>query len=236
MAPRWLHWWAVITLLAALPLLLLGAEVTTKGIGMVDERGLRSPWFFFQEFLNQRGLDWKIEHGHRQAGWIIGTCVILLGAFCWWQEPRRWVCWLSVVALPAVCVQGLLGIFRVELNALLGKTLALVHGCFAQLVFALLAALVVVTSRRWQNATPLAEPEKPGLKRWVILTAVLIYGQLILGSLVRHMDFAFGARAHLLGAFVVIAAVLHLGKLVLASPRRAFVGRSVVILVILTGV
>ena len=77
-APRWLHWWALVTLLAAVPLLFLGAEVTTKGVGMVDAQGLRSPWYFFEEYLKDRGLDWKIEHGHRQAGWIIGMCVIAL--------------------------------------------------------------------------------------------------------------------------------------------------------------
>src|SRR4051794_5981383 len=112
--PRIVHCWALLTVIAALPLLFLGAEVTTMGAGMVDERGLRSPWYFFQEFVNERGLDWKIEHGHRQAGWIVGNCVIVLAALTWWLEPRRWVRWLSVAILAAVCSQGLLGIFRIE--------------------------------------------------------------------------------------------------------------------------
>src|ERR1700732_3401404 len=105
-APPWLHWWALLTLVAAVPLLFLGAEVTTMGAGMVDAQGLRSPWYFFQEFLRQSGLDWKIEHGHRLAGGIIGTCVIVLAVLTWWREPRRWVRGLSLVALVAVCGQG----------------------------------------------------------------------------------------------------------------------------------
>ena len=41
--PRWIHWCAVLTVCAALPLLTLGAEVTTRGVGMVDPRGFRWP-------------------------------------------------------------------------------------------------------------------------------------------------------------------------------------------------
>src|SRR4051812_595132 len=95
--PRWLHWWSILTVVAALPLLLLGAEVTTKGVGMVDRVGLRSPWYFFQEFLQDRGLGWLIEHGHRQVGWIVGNGVIILVVMTWWKDPRRWVRMISLV-------------------------------------------------------------------------------------------------------------------------------------------
>ena len=49
LAPRWLHWWAVFTACAALPLVLLGAEVTTKQVGMVDPQGFRAPWPCFSK-------------------------------------------------------------------------------------------------------------------------------------------------------------------------------------------
>ena len=51
-----------------------------------------------------------------------------------------------MVALIAVIVQGLLGGFRVRLHALFGTNLAVIHGCFAQLVFALLVCLAGVFS------------------------------------------------------------------------------------------
>ena len=41
--PRWLRAWAVLTACAALPLVTLGAEVTTKQVGMVDQKGFRRP-------------------------------------------------------------------------------------------------------------------------------------------------------------------------------------------------
>ena len=47
----------------------------------------------------------------------------------------------------------------------------------------------------------------------------LVYLQLVLGAVVRHKDFAFGARAHLLTAFAVVAVVAWLVKEVLESPQ-----------------
>src|SRR5262249_24028820 len=200
-SPRWLHAWALLTVLATVPLLLLGAEVTTKGVGMVDARGLRAPWHFFQGYLEDRGLGWVIEHGHRLAGWIVGCCVIVLAVSLWLGQPRRWLRWLGVLALVCVCVQGTLGIFRIELNAVMGKTLALVHGFFAQLVFTLLVCLALFTSRSWSMRTGSASAN---LRSWSLLTLGLVLGQVLLGGLVRHQDHALTGRGHMLLAFGVV--------------------------------
>src|SRR5438552_469951 len=116
---RWLHWWAIIAVALTLPLAILGTQVTTHGWGMVDQQGLRSPWYFFDQFFAQQGLDWRVEHGHRQMGWIAGLCVIVLVTGLWLRDSRRAVRWLGVAALLAVSVQGLLGILRIERNALM---------------------------------------------------------------------------------------------------------------------
>ena len=44
--------------------------------------------------------------------------------------------------------------------------------------------------------------------------------QLVLGGLVRHTDSSLAQRGHLLAAFVVVAAVVWLVKLVLDEPTR----------------
>src|SRR5262245_61396971 len=111
---RWLHWWTILTAVAAVPLLFLGVEVTSKGVGMVDQVGLRTPWHFFEEFLNE-SLGWRIEHGHRLAGWIVFACVIGLVILTWRKDPRISVRVSSVGILAAVCLQGSLGIFRIQL-------------------------------------------------------------------------------------------------------------------------
>src|SRR5262245_12515841 len=73
---RTTHLLAIATVVVALPLVLLGAEVTTKGVGMVDSVAVRSPWYFASEWMNDHGLGWLIEHGHRQVGWIVGILAI----------------------------------------------------------------------------------------------------------------------------------------------------------------
>jgi heme A synthase len=198
-----------------MPLLVLGAEVTTKQVGMVDPVGFREPWHMLKVPLRELGLGFVIEHSHRLAGFIVGTCVIVLAVSLWLREGRRWVRFLGLAALLCVCVQGLLGGFRVSLNALMGQNLALIHGCFAQLVFALLVSLALFTSRSWASAED--DGESPAVRRWSIVTACVVYLQIVLGAVVRHKDLTLGARAHLLTAFAVLAAVIWLVKLVMEN-------------------
>src|SRR5687767_11810716 len=86
-ALAWLHRWAVLTVCATLPLLLLGAEVTTKQVGMVDAVGFRPPWHMLTVPLRERGLGFVIEHSHRLAGFVVGTCIIVLAVGLWRWEP-----------------------------------------------------------------------------------------------------------------------------------------------------
>jgi cytochrome c oxidase assembly protein subunit 15 len=219
-SPRWLHRWALLTVCATVPLLFLGAEVTTKKVGMVDDVGFREPWHLFvilDQALYQVGL--LIEHSHRLAGFIVGTCAIVMVIGLWCCEPRRWLRWFGVAALVGISIQGVLGILRVNLNELMGRQLALVHGCFAQLVFALLVGLALCTSRGWSTAPLISAPaaDWTRLRRWSILTTGLIYLQLVLGGFVRHTTSLLGQRGHLLVAFAVAAAVAWLLKLVLET-------------------
>ena len=219
----WLHAWAVLTVLCTLPLLVLGTEVTTRGVGMVDRRGFRVPWHLIALWLEGEPLTFGyiVEHSHRTFGFLVGICVIVLTVSLWFFEPRRWLRWAGLAALLGVCVQGLLGIFRIELNALMGNpTLSLVHGSFAQLVFALLVSIALWTSRAWQTVQGNENSAQGAvLGKWSSMTAALIYGQLVLGGLVRHKDIALGARAHLLMAFGVVAALVWLAKLVFTEAN-----------------
>jgi cytochrome c oxidase assembly protein subunit 15 len=219
--PRWLHWLAVATVCAALPLLFLGAEVTTKKVGMVDQEGFRAPWHLIVVLWEhaQKGetppLGIVIEYSHRLAGFLVGIFSIAMAAGLWFGQKRAWLRWLGLTALVGVTAQGVLGIFRVNLNPLMGTDLALVHGCFAQLVFALLVSLALVTARGWQTGSEAPDHPRESVRwrRWALLTTGLVYLQIVLGALVRHRDFPVGARLHLLSAFAVVAAVLWLVKL-----------------------
>src|SRR5205823_5513064 len=82
----------------------------------------------------------------RLAGFVVGNCCIvfavgmLIGARGWRYKL------LGLVPLLAVSAQGVLGIYRVDLNVHLGPWLALLHGCLAQLVFAILVAVAILCS------------------------------------------------------------------------------------------
>jgi cytochrome c oxidase assembly protein subunit 15 len=221
----------VATALAALPLLTFGAEVTSHGVGMVDLQGFRWPWDIvplWVEAMRQGNFGLFIELTHRLFGFLVGIFAITLcvGLFV---TARGWKRWLGAAALAAVGTQGLLGILRVNQNAMLGHTLPLIHGCFAHLVFALLVCVAVWTSRAWNSPAPaVASPAMVRVRHWSVLTAALIYVQLVLGGLARHKDLPLGARAHLLGAFVVVAAVVWLVKLTFDVPARERQGGTAV--------
>jgi heme A synthase len=207
--PRWLHVWAVLTVCAALPLVLLGAQVTTMQVGMVDAQGFRMPWHLLTVPLEEMGLGYLVEHSHRLAGFVVGTCSIVLAlglSFCSRHRVIRWLGWL---ALGMVTTQGMLGKYRVDLHALMGPELALVHGCFAQLVFATLVGVAVVTSRSWLEQTA----DRKGSLGWLALVApVLVYVQIVFGAVVRHHLDRLAQRLHVLFAFVVAGVLLFCVK------------------------
>jgi heme A synthase len=150
----------------------------------------------------------------------LGVCLAaVLGLFAValaLRDPGLWVRWLGTLVLAGVIVQGLLGGFRVKLNALAGPNLALVHGCFAQVVFALLVGMAAVTARRPALRAPAAAP----LRRWAALAVGLVLVQIVLGALVRHTHSPLWGRGHLLAAFAVVAAVVLLVRLVFENRGK----------------
>lgn len=220
--PRWLHGLAVLTVAVfALPLLFLGAAVTSHDVGMVDARGFRPPWEIVAGLLEDHGFGWRLEYSHRTFGFIVGLCGILLAVSCWFFDSRPWMGGIGFLALALICVQGLLGIFRVDYNATHGRTYAMIHGGFAHLVFATLVCVALFTSRRWASDPGVVAT--PALRRGSIIAAVLVFAQLVLGGLVRHQkDSLLGPRGHLLGAFVVVGAFVWLLLLIRENAIGSF--------------
>jgi heme a synthase len=221
--PRWLHSWAFVTVSATFVGLLLGTLVTTFRVGMADPIWPTYPWHLLLISWEEPKPGFLIEHSHRLAMYLVGCCVIVLSVGLWLGERRHWIRWLGTAALLGVTVQGLLGGFRVKLNALVGTDLATIHGCFAQLVFALLVSLAVFTSRSW--FTPEAAATPPAIRRSSLYVLSLIYLQIVLGAIMRHTYSPLAQRGHMLVAFLVVAVIVWLLKLTLESPQ---VDRSVV--------
>src|SRR5205085_11274188 len=76
-------------------------------------------------------------------------------------------------------------------------------------------SLALFTSRSWFAPAERSEiVDNVSLRRWSLAVVGLLYAQVVLGALVRHTRLPLGPRGHLLGAFVVVAAVVWLAKLV----------------------
>ena len=115
------------------------------------------------------------------------TGVALFGSsFAW---PRcgpspRWLRRLGLAAFLAVVLQGVLGGLRV---VLFQDQIGIFHATLAQLFFALVCALALLTSRWWQTAASApADFDARRLSSLVLATTLLILVQLILGAWMRH--------------------------------------------------
>jgi cytochrome c oxidase assembly protein subunit 15 len=199
-------------------LLTLGAVVTTFHVGMADPIWPTYPWHLLLVSWEEPRPGFLIEHSHRLAGYVVGCCIIVLTVGLWRQDRRGWVRGLGTAALLGVIIQGLLGGFRVKLNAILGPNLALIHGVFATVVFSLLATLALVTSLSWAQP-PRGRPEAARrIRRASVIVTALILLQILLGGFLRHTYSTLGQRGHLLVAFTVVAAVVFLAKDILDRP------------------
>lgn len=186
-------------------------------------------------------FDLFVEHGHRLLGSAVGMISIaLVIAIALWDK-RRGMLAVSIIALIAVIIQGILGGARVVQDEVL---LARIHGCFGPAFFALTVGLAVVTSRRWQAIEPIVDVRAGRLHVLAVVTAALAYVQLLIGSFIRHVpvagshgDFRIAVIFHVIFAFLVAAHVIVLALLVWRSfpeataVRRESLFASLVVLV-----
>ena len=148
------------------------------------------------------------------AGIVVLGAVGSMLALWYAAVERQGMPAMGWLALTAVIVQGALGGYRVRLNS---TDLAAVHGCTGQAFFALLVALCVVTGRKWAEVGR-SGPDRGGLRWWAAAVAVLVYGQVVAGALLRHRS--LGLEAHSSMAVVVLVAVSALAAWVLRGRGR----------------
>lgn len=119
------------------------------------------------------------EHSHRYMGTLLGILSIGLLLVAWAQaaaQPIRLrLGWLTFVA---VCVQGVLGGLTVIFK--LPTLVSTAHLALSMAFFLLLILLVHRESDR-----P-AAPTSVTLHRWIKISTVAVYLQIVLGALVRH--------------------------------------------------
>src|ERR1041385_8374804 len=184
-----LHRFAMLTALATLALIGIGGLVTSH------EAGLAVPdWptsYGYNMFLFPFPKWWRVgnvfyEHSHRLFASGVGLLTIILVVWVWRADKRRWLRWLTLGALLAVVLQGVLGGLRV---VLLKNQIGIFHATLAQLFFALTCAIALFTSRWWIDfrfPNSNFQLATANLRRLLFFTTGLILFQLVLGATMRH--------------------------------------------------
>jgi cytochrome c oxidase assembly protein subunit 15 len=234
-----LHRFAVLTAGATFVLLFIGGLVTSTGSGLAVPDWPLSFGMVFPPMVG--GV--LFEHGHRLAASAVGVLTVALALWTVVGDQRPAVRALGLLALLAVVLQGVLG--GVTVLYKLPLAVSVTHACLAQIFFCLTVTLAVLTGTGWSASragqAPASLPVLAGV------TTALVFVQLVLGALMRHMgaglaipDFplAFGRLvpplvtphitvhfAHRMGALVVTLAVATSVATVLRAGRDPWLRR-----------
>lgn len=146
----------------------------------------------------------RYEFTHRVIAGIVATLTIVLAAWLWRTESRRWVRAFGWVAVATVLAQAVLGGLTVILRQPIPVSVA--HACVAQIFFCAVVSLALFTSRWWQQElVAVGDTGGPQVRTLAILAAAATFLQLVLGAAFRHKGFGIGP--HLVGAAVVTGLV-----------------------------
>jgi cytochrome c oxidase assembly protein subunit 15 len=123
------------------------------------------------------------EHTHRLMGSVVGLLTIVLAAWLWLSDDRRWVRNLGLIAVVGVILQGILGGLRVTM---MKNEIGIFHACVAQAFLGLLVFIVLVTTKFWRSLADQQFERFSPIKTLAIGITVAIYVQLALGATMRH--------------------------------------------------
>ena len=153
----WLHRYAKLVAFSTVLLIAAGGMVTSTDSGLaVPDWPNTYGRFMFTFPVEQMVGGIFYEHGHRLIASTVGLLTIILAAWTWRVDERRWVRWLAIAALGTVILQGLLGGLTVLL--LLPAPVSIGHAGLAQLFFCLTIALALFTSPGWRAPNTTREP------------------------------------------------------------------------------
>jgi cytochrome c oxidase assembly protein subunit 15 len=196
----WLHRLALLLSFLTVALLVAGALVTSNEAG---DSVPDWPLSFGRWLINSNNFvaNVRYEYSHRFIAGVVGATTLLLAAWTFFSERRRWMRRLALVAFGGVVAQAAIGGLRVrfpEYKALI----AVPHALAAQSFFAVVVAIAVFTSRSWWLPRE-PKPDSAGLPlvRLVSVAVAAVLIQLVLGAGFRHQ--AFGITPHIVGAVAV---------------------------------
>ncbi len=231
-----IHKYALFVVAWAVILLTAGALVTS------EDAALAVPdWPLSYGSLNPPMVGGiAFEHSHRLIAAGLGVLILGLAFLLWRYDRRPSVKYLGIAAVAGVIVQGALG--GLTVLKLLHYWLPVMHACTAEIVFAILVAIAMCTSRWYTESLPqYVDRGVPSIHSIVTLNALVIFLQVLMGAGFRHKYLSL--KPHVLGAPIVLAMVVWtaivLRKRFPEVPTMARVGKllhSIVGLQIILGI
>ena len=225
---RWLSRMAWVTALTYLPLIAVGGIVTSTDSGLavpdaVTSYGAVSVLFPLKLMAEPRIF---FEHSHRLFGTLAGLTTLVLMLRVLFSKVQTLPKILSVLLFIGVSAQGVLGIIRVAESS---TFFAVIHGVFAQLVFALAFIIAVMLSRSWMNASPSDAVALNSRKaRTILLIAMIcLCVQLVFGALTRHMHSSHAMLSHMGFAFIVMTLIIVGGAFCMRTGKADESGQPI---------
>src|SRR6202051_1477697 len=196
---RGLHRFAVFTACATLVLIVAGPLVTSSDAALSAPDWPTTFGSFYKMPHMVGGV--KYEHGHRMVAEFVGLLTIILAAWTWQVEKRRWLRLLGLAALATVIAQGILG--GLTVLYFLPAPVSSAHAAVAQTFFCIAVAIAVFTGRGWVEQEPRSELDqrRPALFTVHLLSIFVLYVQLLLGAMFRHHGLSWWP--HVINAGVV---------------------------------
>lgn len=178
-----LHRFAIVAAVATFVLVFAGGLVTSTGSAMaVPSWPLDAGHLIPQQW----GAGVLFEWGHRAVAGTVSILTLALALWTWMAERRAWVRYTALAAFGMVIVQAVLGGITVLLD--LPLAVAVAHAMTGQAFFCLMVAIALFTSPRWETTAPLAGVAgRTPLAALATATTAIIYLQIIVGALMRHM-------------------------------------------------
>ncbi|WP_261133855.1 heme A synthase [Bacillus sp. Marseille-Q3570] len=178
---RYLKFYAILTSLGMLLVLLMGAIVTTTGSG--EGCGNSWPLCYGEVLPSQPKVETMIEYSHRIVSATLGLMVVILAIWSWWKFKQiREVKWLAFLSVFFIVFQGLLGAAAVIWGQ--SSFVLALHFGFSLISFASVVLLAVVIFENGNGRATLKINKN--FKLNIYLLFIYLYTLVYTGALVRH--------------------------------------------------
>jgi heme a synthase len=167
---------------ATFALIFVGGLVTSTGSAMAVPDW---PLAFGRLIPKEWSAGVPFEYGHRVVAGTVTILTLVLALWTWMVEWRAWVRYTALAAFGLVVVQAVLGGLTVLFD--LPLAFAVAHAATGQAFFCLMVAIAMFTNPSWALTTSHTSAEHTQLWPLAGAAAVVIYFQMLIGAVMRHM-------------------------------------------------